>query len=147
MGSNFWLMVNPFRKSLVIGISEPNRLGLTTPIGIDPDPKDDRIPIGPQDCVSMHRHRAGIAQAPLPINRQPLLNAINVFLAGVFKAAIRQVGGLVAQGHVFISLLVHGGIVSRFIGGVYSYFPSIEFVHGVTVSRVDTYKNVQGVQA
>lgn len=77
------LMVNPFRKSLVTGISKPNRLGLTAPMGIDPE--DDRIPIGPTDVISMHRGCVLITKSPKVISHEPGMNTRNVIIVCILK--------------------------------------------------------------
>lgn len=129
MGSNFWLMVNPFRKCLVTGISELNRIGLTAPIGIVP--------------TSMHRHRAHAPQSPLVINQQPVIDRLDMVVDRFAKRFVGHVHSLLEQR--VTSFFAHVRIVIQGQGSGYSYFPIVDFVHVATVVQVNANKNVRGL--
>lgn len=117
MGSNFWLMVNPFRKCLVTGISERNRTGLTAPIRIDP--------------MSMHRHGPSVCRSPLMVEHKPMVDRFHMIVGHVIKRLVGQVRGSFKQ--PITQFFAHVRIFVQGQGVGYSYFPMVHVVHGATV--------------
>lgn len=138
----FAAMVNPFRKSLVTGISNPIRSGLTTPMGIDPD--DERIPIGPTDVISMHRHGAIVPKAPLPVNDQTLIRPLNVVVGRlVIKGSVGQVNGLIKQ--FLCDFFSHRRMMQRVHGWINPKFSRVNILsHAANVAPGYANKNVRG---
>jgi len=94
---NSQFMVNPFRKSLVTGISKLNRLGL---------------------AASMQRRRAFHAGPRFPVKHQPPEHPFNVQVGRLFKALVCQFDGFLEQ--FFTKLIVHDEIVVMKCQGRYS---------------------------
>ncbi len=94
-------------------------------------PCDDRIPIGPQDCISMHRSRAYIAQAPVCIQSQPHIDALDMIVGRRIKGFESQINRLVKKHFIF-----HSQILKVWAVEVYSCFPSDFFIHGANVAAM-----------
>lgn len=84
--------------------------------------------------VLVNRNRPSVAQPPRPIIDQSQVNAVDVIVAGIVKGVHRQVGRFIAKGHVYVDLIVHGGIVLKIFCYGHSYFPGVVFVRDTTVT-------------
>lgn len=109
---------------------------------IDPNSKDERIPIGPGDVISMHRHGAGITQAPLMINQKPVIDDHHMLVGRALKVLVCQVCRQIKQhtAHFF----THDRIVNEGGSGAYPCFPIVDFVHVATLGQGNANKNVRG---
>lgn len=85
-------------------------------------------------CSSVNRHSASTTQSPQTIHRQPRMDALNVLVARLCEHTARQVARFVAKCHVYINLIIHGGIVSRAVVDRHSFFPVVVFVHSCNVN-------------
>lgn len=90
-------MVDPCRNSLVTGISELSRTGLTAPNPWKPHQNDDRIPIAPPDTISVQRNRALSLEPGALIEQKALMYCLDVLVARVAKCHVRQVNGFLVQ--------------------------------------------------
>lgn len=102
----------------------------------DPDPKDDRIPIGPGDVISMLRRRGFAAFPPWRLDRllaeaQLLKDSFHQARRRVTHRAHSDIAGEHQQ--LFNSLIscVHAGSVCQARHRVHSYFPTLIFINSL----------------
>lgn len=107
----------PFLSISDCGKSDCTHFGEPSPLSRDPDkPGETRIPIGPTDCISMHRHARLNPAHRLPHDHG--IHARDVFISGRLKRLIRQAHGLIEK-----LLVVHDWIVAGLRAAEHSYFP------------------------
>ena len=118
--SGLSLMVNPFRKSLVTGISKLTRSGLTS---------------------LMYRHRPSVSGSPLMVEHQPMIDRLDVAVGRIRKGSVGQIYSLFKE--TVANVFVHPCSVPGRQGRGNSYFPSVVFVHGETLSRAARQRNTE----
>ncbi len=70
-----------------------------------PDPDDDRIPVGPEDTISMHRHGACVVRPRLLIQPQLDIDPLNVLDGRLIELFASKVNGF--HKRLFANFFIH----------------------------------------